>query len=405
MMTASTIKPSVEGVSTGPRLSPRKPAPRASWTVLPARERDTALALWRRLEHQWVEGQRTARAVRPAPVPLMASSFWTRLWLDHYGTVVPHEFVVLNGPAGPVGIALLTRGRGRKIGPFPITTRHLGTAGERPGESVCVEYNRLLVLPEFRQTFAEQLVTHLLHDKSWEALCLDGFEEAELAGMQQDLAGFELRRRSSPYYDLRATRERGCELLEPLGRSTRQNVRRLLRKYGELELQWAEEPAEADSILKELIELHQARWKAVGQPGAFHNRRFREFQESLVTAAFERPAAERPVVLFRVRHAGATVGCLLLLNDGGRLLDYLSGFADFEVQPSPGIVTHVQCLGEALRRGFEAYDFLVGEKRHKENLSTNVNTLVWAVWSRRTVKTRMIDMVRSLYHRWKELGS
>ena len=403
MTIASMTKPGAETLPSALRPPRRSGAPRENWSVLPARERDTALALWRRLEHRWVESQRAANLRTPTPVPLMASSFWMRLWLDHYGADIPHEFVVLDGPAGPGGIALLTRGRGRKIGPFPIVTRHLGTAGERPGESVCVEYNRLLVLPEFRQTFAEQLVTHVLHDKSWESLCMDGFEEAELAGIQQDLPGFELRRRPSPYYDLRATRERGCDLLDPLGRSTRQNVRRLLRKYGELELQWAEQPSEAEDILGELIELHQARWKAVGQPGAFHSRRFRAFQESLVAAAFERPAAERPVVLFRVRHAGATVGCLLLLNDGGRLLDYLSGFADFEEQPSPGIVTHVQCLGEALRRGFDAYDFLVGEKRHKDNLSTNVNTLVWAVWSRRTVKGRVIDMVRNVYHCWKEL--
>lgn len=369
-------------------------APRTKWRVLAAADRAAALSAWR-----VVEARFTGAAQH---VPLAASLAWTSAWLQHYGPTVPHEFLTLDDEHGPCGVALLTRGQGRGFGPFREQTRHLGTAGEPAGECVCVEHNHLLVVSERRTAFQEQLVSHVLRDKSWESLCLDGFTEPEFNALQAELPGFEPRYRDAPYYDLRAARAAGGDLFDRLGRSTRQNLRRLLRKYGEVELLWAETHAQACEVFEELQTLHQARWQKAGQPGAFHSRRFRDFQRALIEQSFAPHSKSRQVVLFRVRQQGATVGCLMLLIDGPRLLDYLSGFGDFETFASPGLVTHALCLGEALRRGFDEYDFLVGEKRHKDNLSTNVNRLVWAAWSRPTLRSRTIRMLGTLKRRWTE---
>lgn len=371
------------------------PAPQ--WSVLASSRRDEALGHWRQLENRFTgEG---------GGVPLAVSHPWTRAWLEHYGDVVPHEYLLLRDATGPVGLTLLTRHLGRGFGPFREHARHLGTAGEAHGESVCVEHNHLLVLPKHRRLFQELVVAHVLHDKSWESFRLDGFTETEAQGLQAELPGFEVRYRDAPYYNLKAARDAGGDPLDRLGRSTRQNTRRLLRKYGEINTQWAETVAEARDIFDELVTLHQARWKAAGQPGAFHSRRFLGFQRSLLEQSFAGTEFPRQVVLFRARHQGQTIGCLMLLIDGRRLLDYLSGFADFNVVTSPGVVTHVLCLQEALRRGLDEYDFLVGEKRHKDNLSTDVNRLVWAAWNRPTIRSRTIGTLRSLKRRWRESRS
>lgn len=378
-----------------------RPAPgvlvtdRPECDVLPASHRTEALRIWSALEDDLRAGRDES-----ARVPLTAGSTWTSAWLTAFGDVVPHEFLIVRQSDRPVGAVLLTRGIGRRIGPFRLRTRHVGTAGEDPRESACVEYNDLLALPDSRATVQELLLTHVLRDKSWGSFCLDGFSPAALHGMLQDLRGFELRYRDCPYYDLQATRDKGGDLLDPLGRSTRQNLRRLLRKYGEIDVEWAESADAARDVLAELIELHQARWQAAGERGAFHSRRFRTFQETLVGQAFAGPAEGRPVVLVRARSGGETLGCLMLLADGGRLLDYLSGFADFRVQASPGLVTHTLAMQAALDRGYAAYDFLVGEKRHKANLSTNVNQLVWATWTRTTVTSRTIAAARKLKQLW-----
>ena len=70
---------------------------------------------------------------------------------------------------------------------------------------------------------------------------------------------------------------------------------------------------------------------------------------------------------------------------------YLSGLADFEQKPSPGLVSHYLCQCEALKRGYAAYDFLVGDKRHKDNLSTHSQILTWTRWSRPTLKMRCVQ--------------
>lgn len=367
--------------------------------VLSASDRAAAMTIWREVE--------TAVLQDPAAghVPVTVSHLWTAAWLATYGESVPHEFLVVRDGTAPIGIALLTRGVGRRAGPFRLRTRHIGTAGEDPREGACVEYNDLLARPAYKTAFQEQLLSYVLRDKSWGTFCLDGFTPATLHGFLQDLPGFETHYRDSPYYDLRATRERGCDILEPLGRSTRQNLRRLLRKYDEVDCEWAESAEQAHDILAELTELHQARWQSAGHAGAFHSPRFRAFQRAVVEAAFQEPAERRRVVLFRVRQQGETIGCLMHLVDGRRLLGYLTGFVDFHAKPSPGLVSHALVMQAALQRGYDSYDFLVGDFRYKANLSTNVNQLVWATWTRTTLQSRTIAIARKLKRRWTNFRS
>ncbi len=107
-------------------------------------------------------------------------------------------------------------------------------------------------------------------------------------------------------------------------------------------------------------------------------------------------------MVFRVRHQGTTVGCLLLLNDRGRLLDYLSGLADFEQKPSPGLISHYLCQCEALKRGYSAYDFLVGDKRHKDNLSTQTQILTWTRWARPILKNHLVEVLTKLKRAFRQ---
>jgi CelD/BcsL family acetyltransferase involved in cellulose biosynthesis len=221
---------------------------------------------------------------------------------------------------------------------------------------------------------------------------IDGWSANEFPEWRLPEANCLVTARESRYFDLRSLRHEGGDPIDRLGRSTRQNLRRLIRKYGAIETTWARDCDEADDIFEELVSLHQARWKSAGQPGAFASTRFKEFQRTLIV----RGLMGRTVVLFRARHEGTTIGCLMLLVDRNRLLDYVSGFASFEQKPSPGLVTHFLCLSEAARRGFDAYDFLVGDKRHKENLSTHSHQLAWASWRRPTWRNSLINGLKRL---------
>jgi len=331
---------------------------------------------------------------------LSSSCDWTAAWLASYADLIPSQIIAARRGDRTVGICLVTQGVGRHVGPFPLRSRHVGTAGEPDNDSSYVEYNRLLAAPDAREEFVAALIDMVTADASWDRFDLDGFAEEDLAPFLQHLPGVECRRRESPCFDLADCRAAGVEPITRLGKSTRASIRRTLRKYGELDVEWAGTLEQARDIFNELVTLHQARWQAEDEPGAFGSQRFCGFIDGLITRLH--PTGR--IVLFRVRHEGETVGALLLLVDRNRLLDYLSGFAPFDRKPSPGVITHFLCMNAALKRGFDAYDFLVGEKRHKRNLSTTVNHLVWASWQRPCLKNRAIRALRDLkrtVRRWK----
>ncbi|WP_437202474.1 GNAT family N-acetyltransferase [Planctomicrobium sp. SH664] len=353
-----------------------------TWRLLPSKGVEEALALWRQL-HLRLRNQ----AVACDPI-------WIETWLRHYGDSQPHRFAVATAGGLTRGIALLADGVGQKLGPFPVRTLHLGTAGEQQPGSVCVEYNQPLVEETFAEEFQRGLGQIVLQEGRWEQFRLDGFTEHDLQPWLDLLPDAEVRTRDSRFFDLRQTREQQSDILSQLGKSTRYNIRRRLRQYGELDCEWATDLETAEEILNELISLHQARWQGAGQAGAFANPRFDLFQRDVSMRLFH----ERKAVLFRVRHQGETVGCLFLLVDRNRLLDYLSGFADFDVKPSPGLISHYLCLEQALTRGYDAYDFLVGDKRHKSNLSNSVTTLCWLSSSRPSWKLSAIRLLKKIKH-------
>lgn len=364
-----------------------------------ADQTEAVLALWRELEQ------------RIDTAPLTASEAWTRTWLKHYGDTVRHLFLIAESSeadrSDPLmtntlrskylrGIALVTHSTEAKAPLLALATRHLGTAGDPPTEGVVVEYNSLLVDPDCRSLFIRAIADWLTTEGGGDVVCLDGFTNDEAAELSADWSPLEVRDRESKYLDLNAIRTAGGDVISSLGRSTRASLRRKLRDYGDLQIEWAETLPQAQQVLEELIELHQARWNAVGQPGAFHSSRFAGFQRSLIADLF--PVGK--CVLFRVRHQGTTVGALFLLNDRGRLLDYLSGLADFQQKPSPGLISHYLCQCEALQRGFVAYDFLVGDKRHKDNLSTHTQILTWTRWARPNLKNRVVEVLTKLKRRF-----
>jgi CelD/BcsL family acetyltransferase involved in cellulose biosynthesis len=331
---------------------------------------------------------------RIGDVPLAASSHWTAAWVHQFGDSVDVRVAVAEAGERVRGLALLTRSRHHRVGPWRLATCHLGAAGESTGDSVCVEYNDLLVHDAYRVDFARALI-ELARTSRTDEVRLDGFDEESAHDLIRGLPGAEITSRTSRYFDLQGARERKATVMETLGSSTRSSLRRALKKTGEIEVTQAASLDQADDILNELIEMHQARWRAVGQPGAFASRRFAAFQRELVT----RLIPEERVVLLRVRSQSLTIGCLMLLVDRGRLLDYLSGFAPFEATPSPGIITHYLAMERALTQGYRAYDFLVGDKRHKANLATDSRNLIWATWRQPSWKNRAIAGLRSLKRR------
>jgi CelD/BcsL family acetyltransferase involved in cellulose biosynthesis len=326
------------------------------------RSRIEAGALWRNLE------------ARLQSTGLTNSWTWTDCWLEAYGADIPHWFVVAAAGSEPVGIALITRGRGQARGPLPVRTVHIGTAGERPGETVRVEYNRLLVDPTARAWFLEELIAAPgVRAGSADVLELNGFAPEEIPPSVR--AQIRIVETPCPAAVLEQTADATLATFDgDTRRKIRTNLHRLESDFGPLATEWVTDLERACEVMAELIERHQDRWTSAGMIGAFASARFRTFHYALL----EHLLPVRRAVLVRVTAGGTLVGIFHGFVDGTVLLHYQWGLAMFEDKRiSPGFVTGYLTMAEARNRGLTELNWLAGNSRYKRDLSNTTRSLLW----------------------------
>ena len=347
------------------------------------RERDQTqdcLQIWQTLEAQFED------------VPLMCSSVWTSTWIEQYGDLVPYSFVVASRDQIPCGICLLTEGVEQFDGPLPIKTLHLGTAGEPAADSVCVEYNSLLIQPADQSVFMKALLELLSDHPTWDSLNFDGFDSIELENWDLSFPEISVRKIESRYFDLQLIRDEEREVISGFGYSTRKNLRKNMKTYGNLTTEWAETIEQAESIFSDLVTLHQTRWQKEGQPGSYASERFTRFHEALIQKLI--PTGQ--MGLFRVKIDDAVIGCVQVLIDRNRVLCYQGGSAEYQGKLSPGVITDYLCIEECFQRGFDAYDFLAGNSHHKQKMSTHHSYLTWAQIQRPRWKFTALNALRKI---------
>lgn len=349
-----------------PQLETRKAAPVArklSLEIRPSTDRADVLKSWIELEQ------------RIGHLGLTCSPDWTEAWLNAYGDLVPHCFLLAHDATGTLqGICQICEGVDQKDGPVRIRTLHVGPSGEPEADSVCVEYNRLLVSPEFEAAFAGLIVDHLESRSGFDQWNIDGMSTAKLSAFHQHAA--ELRLQVEPAYgfDFRKAREDKTSILAQYKSSTRRKIKRSLAAYDSLSLEWADTLNDAVDAFNEMVELHQARWASIGKPGSYSSSRFTRFHEDLLS----RLVPQGRMVFVRVRSGDTTLGIVQLFIENSRALLYQCGRSVAENAQSPGVVVDYLAMEECLKQGLDAYDFLAFATQHKRQLANMSTDIVWA---------------------------
>lgn len=350
--------------------------------VLPSRERAVALAEWRTLEQ------------RVRDDSIACSADWTAAWLDAYGDLVPHRFVLAKNNDVTVGLCLICEGVEQQDGPLSVKSLHVGTAGEPDSISACVEYNRLLVEPSFADSFTELLVDYLNQQSSFDQWNLDGFDAESLPCFLRCDDKLEQVTSTARYFELQAARDKG-DLLAALGHEPRRKAKKGLNHFAGIQLEWAESLDSAADVLADLMALHQSRWQSLGKPGCYASERFIRFQEGLIA----RLVPSGRMVLSRATANGQVVGCNQLFFERQRALVYQCGWSPAPQGISPGVVVDYLNMNECLHRGFTAYDFMGHDTQHKKDLSNATNTIVWARKRAPRLKFAALEQARRL-KRW-----
>lgn len=306
---------------------------------------DAALA---ELEGEWAALWRRVPDATP-----FASPAWLLAWWRQFGTGQPRA-------------AVLRDGDGRLAGVLPLyVLREPGGAKLLPIGVGPTDGNDVLLAPGAPAGAAAMLL----------AAALAGSPDAAACDLPDLPPGSPLRRVSAP-----AGWEAGlfdtdpCPVLTLPGSVERMRDAVPALKLRDLRMArhraariggWTTEVATAATVqpfLRALIDLHQARWTARGEPGSMADPRVPAFHREAAPALLRQGSLRLQVLRFGSAIAAA---CLVLLAGRDRILFYLSGFDAAYRRESPGTILLGEMLEAAIAEGRREADFLRGAEAYK----------------------------------------
>ena len=227
------------------------------------------------------------RRERPADLLLLRFS-WNRLWWGSYAPPGSHLLLITCRDE-----------QGRLIGLAPFYWRQLRTAGLPHvrevlflGTGVFTETSQFLDIVARRgyERLVGETVANFLRTRSdWDRLWLNTVPAAStvLPHFQESLGG-EMRTEVLDRSHLVDTSTDWETVLGNLGKSTRRNVLRGLRRISEsyeLEFRLVRTEEELEPAFDALVRLHQARWRSIGEPGSFALPGFESFLRAAARAS------------------------------------------------------------------------------------------------------------------------
>ena len=328
---------------------------------------------------------------------------WLRTWWDVFGNESRHlRIVLVHDGARLVGAApLLLRAAARRhYKVLSLRRIELLASGEERGAPICSDYIGWPALAGYEAAVAAAVYQVLLTDlrDEWDEVVLPDMaaDAAMTHALRAPGAGglivAEERREPAAVLDLAPSWD---AMLEKLGSGLRYKIRRGRRDFEAQGGSYRAVSGQDDwqEAFDTLVTLHQARWQAKGQPGAFkHPKRL----------AFHR------LVIPRLLDAGWLRLGVLTMPDGplgaiyntryrGQVFFYQSGIRLTEqTHLRPGVLLHAYEIEDAIAAGATEYDFLKrGHSEYKDAWASRSRDLVRLRVARRDIKNWSYEALRS----------
>jgi CelD/BcsL family acetyltransferase involved in cellulose biosynthesis len=299
---------------------------------------------------------------------------WSSCWWRHYGADRRggKELYVLGVMDGPERLAAVAPWYIKRSASRGRVLRFLGS-----GE-VCSDYVSVLCLPGDEAAVSEALADWLFQAQRRRRAAgdCDGWDLLDLGGADGEdravgcLAGALEARRSVVHRrpGLRSWRVRlpptWPGYLALLSKDHRKQVRRVEKRWLEparAVLRTVECRAQLDRGERILIDLHQRRHNALGQPGCFRSPRYAAFHHEVLPELLDRGQLQ----LHWIERDGRPVAAEYHLAGQAAMYAYQSGIDPQALADGPGTLAHVATLRRAIDLGFQEFDFLRGDEPYK----------------------------------------
>lgn len=282
-----------------------------------------------------------------------------------------------------VGLLLLVARRTLYRRILPMQRLEILASGEEKKDEIYSEYLGPIAITGREVEVAAALVRHLDEDRdSWHEIVLTALEEQSPAVRALAPAfsarGLACESHVSEKCPFIALPARWDDYLAALSSDNRYMVRRSLRDFERWAgKRWTIEEARSHEDLARgkaiLQRLHEHRWKSGGIDGAFSSTLFSRFHDLVMPELLSRGELDLRWLVVDGEPIAASY-CVahdnrLYYVQGGRATDVPKGVR-------PGIVLHLHTIRAAIEAGRLEYDFLGGDARYKDQLSTGVRSLI-----------------------------
>ena len=242
---------------------------------------------------------------------------------------------------------------------------------------VSSDYLSLLSEPSKEDAVAEAVARWLTGPKGspdhpdaggWDLIELDGVDatDAALGRLVEHLdnRGAEVHRRTALSCWRIELPESWEQFLATLSKDHRKKLRRTEREMiatGRVVLNTVGNIDELPGAMETLIDLHQRRRQAIGEPGCFASSRFEGFHREVTGRLLRRGQLRLHQIVLDSRPIAAEYH----LNGGDLVYAYQSGIEPEAAQLSPGRLAHLLTLRRAIDEGYRGFDFLRGDEPYK----------------------------------------
>lgn len=306
-------------------------------------------------------------------VPFRESA-WLGPWWRAFGTDKKAHVLIARDEAGEIrGILPLYRTESSE------TARTLSMIGD--GEA-CSDHVSVLAAREDSVEIARLMGEHLArtasdhHLQGWDLIDIDGVVEGDQAmsalarGLKEGGARLHAQSRMSVWF--KPADSCWDEHLKHHGKTQRRQMRRMREKLDAMEKIVATTDEQIDELLGAVIDMHQRRWNAVGEPGSFANPAFREF----IFVSAKQFAAHGRLHLRGLKVDGKIIaGELNMIGCNRILYSYSAGYDIDHADLEPGRLICIDGLLELYRSGLVGLDFMRGDESYKTRLATESHRL------------------------------
>jgi CelD/BcsL family acetyltransferase involved in cellulose biosynthesis len=255
---------------------------------------------------------------------------------------------------------------------------------------VCSDYLSLLAKPEHMPRVVTAIADYVMNEArdDWDFFDLGPVDTRDTAiaqlVTQLEERGALLHRRDGPNVWRLQLPQSWAEYEADLSKSHRKQVRRLITRVlntDRVELRTAATPNELDDAWRVLIDLHQRRRKALGEPGCFASPRFEAFHRGVAWKLIEAGMLR----LHWLTLDGKPVAAEYHVAGTDTIFAYQSGVDPNRLDEEPGRLITIALLQKAITDGFRQFDFCRGDEPYKAHFRAEPRpTIQWRIISPRT---------------------